>query len=428
MSGEFLKAKIQERNAIIGVIGIGYVGLPLTLEFCRAGFNVIGFDVDENKICKLNSRQSYIDYIQSETLQTLYADHFFATSNFSKISEVDAIVIAVPTPLKNHREPDLSHVTKTMETIAPFLRANQLLSFESTTYPGTTDEVIKPFIVKRGLTIGEDFFLVYSPEREDPGRKDFTYREIPKVCGGMTPICLEIGSALYSTIVNEVVPVSSLQAAELTKVFENIHRAVNIGLVNEMKIVADKMGINIHEVIKAASTKPFGFVPYFPGPGIGGHCIPIDPFYLSHKAREFGVPTRFIETAGDVNSTMPKWVVGKIDEALKRNKKKIKSSRILILGIAYKKNVDDLRESPALVIFNELEKMGAKLAFSDPHIEKYQKQSSLILNDKILRGFDCVVVATDHDRFDYDLIINSSSLVVDTRGVYTNSYPNLVRA
>jgi UDP-N-acetyl-D-glucosamine dehydrogenase len=360
---------------------------------------------------------------------------FSATTDFGRAGEADALIICVPTPLREHREPDLSFVTDTMDTIAPYLRPGQVISLESTTYPGTTEEELRPRIEQAGFVVGEDCFLVYSPEREDPGNARFTTRTIPKVVSGSTAACLEAGTALYAGVIDEVVPVSSTRAAEMTKLLENIHRAVNIGLVNEMKIVADKMGIDIYEVIDAAATKPFGFVPYYPGPGLGGHCIPIDPFYLTWKAREYGINTRFIELAGEVNSYMPRWVVGKITDALNSVAKAVKGSRILMLGIAYKKNVDDVRESPSVEIMQQLARLGAVIEYCDPYFPVFPKMrhydfdlQSRELSPVMLKKYDCVVIGVDHDCFDYELILKEAPLLVDTRGRFKRRYEHVFRA
>jgi UDP-N-acetyl-D-glucosamine dehydrogenase len=430
-----LKEKIESKAATIGIVGLGYVGLPLVIRYVEVGFKVIGFDIDPGKVDTLNRGGSYIEHISIVSVSEAVAHGFEATCDFSRASEVDALIICVPTPLNSHREPDLSFVTDTMDDLLPYLKKNQIISLESTTYPGTTDEELLPRINSTGLKVGEDIFLVYSPEREDPGNPDFVTKTIPKVCGGVTERCREVGFALYAQVIDKVVLVSSTKAAEMTKLLENIHRAVNIGLVNEMKIVADKMGIDIHEVIDAAATKPFGFVPYFPGPGLGGHCIPIDPFYLTWKAREYGIHTRFIELAGEVNSSMPVWVVSKIADGLNREGKAINGSRILILGIAYKKNVDDMRESPAAVILDMLIYKGAKIAYSDPHVPEFPPMrkhafdlKSQDLTPENIQSYDCVVLTTDHDKFDYDLIKENARLIVDTRGKYRGSWRHIIKA
>ncbi len=427
--------RLRDRKAIIGIVGLGYVGLPLMLRYCEVGYRVIGFDIDESKVDLLSLGRSYIEHIPASSIADACDRGFEATSDFSRISEPDALILCVPTPLNKYREPDLSFVMDTTDSLVPFLRKGQVVSLESTTYPGTTDEELLPRIESSGLKVGVDIFLVFSPEREDPGNPTFTTRSIPKVCGGHTDACLQVGLALYGQVIDKLVPVSSTRAAELTKLLENIHRAVNIGLVNEMKIVADKMGIDIHEVIRAAATKPFGFVPYYPGPGLGGHCIPIDPFYLTWKAREYGIHTRFIELAGEVNSSMPDYVISKIIAALNSVKKSINGSHILILGIAYKKNVDDMRESPSVVMMEKLRNLGAEVAYSDPHIPVFPKMrehhfnlSSVKITPNSLSSYDCILLATDHDKFDYELIKNSSKIIVDSRGRYLAAASHIVKA
>jgi UDP-N-acetyl-D-glucosamine dehydrogenase len=360
---------------------------------------------------------------------------FSSTTDFSKISSVDAIILCVPTPLNKYREPDLSFVLNTMDSIVPYLRSGQVVSLESTTYPGTTDEELKPRIESRGLIVGKDIALVFSPEREDPGNPNFSTRTIPKVVGGCSQMCLQVGVALYGGVIDKVIQVSSTKAAEMTKLLENIHRSVNIGLVNEMKIVADKMGIDIHEVIDAAATKPFGFVAYRPGPGIGGHCIPIDPFYLTWKAREYGVHTRFIELAGEINNSMPSYVMKKIAVALNEREKSVKGSKVLILGISYKKNIDDMRESPSVFLMEKLRADGAVIHYTDPHVPIFPKMrehsfelKSVAITPEMIRSYDCVVVATDHDKFEYDMILENAQLIVDTRGKYRMSSAKVVKA
>src|SRR5688572_16690679 len=357
-----LIARIRDRSAVVAIVGMGYVGLPLMLRFSEVGFRVIGIDIDPAKVERLNSGSSYIKHVKAEAIARAQAGGFAATTDFGRAREADAILICVPTPLNRYREPDLSFVLNTTDALLPHLKRGQVVCLESTTYPGTTDEELKPRIESAGFKVGTDVFLVFSPEREDPGNPDYATRAIPKVCGGATASCLAAGTALYEAAIDRVVPVSSTRTAEMTKLLENIHRAVNIGLVNEMKIVADRMGIDIHEVIRAAATKPFGFVPYYPGPGLGGHCIPIDPFYLSWKARDYGIDTRFIELAGEVNRGMPEWVLGKIVDALNRRGKPLQGARVLMLGIAYKKNVDDMRESPAVALMELLRGKGAEVA------------------------------------------------------------------
>lgn len=427
--------KLNDRTAVIGIVGLGYVGLPLMLRYCEVGYKVIGFDIDDAKVSALSQGQSYIEHIPAPAIAAAVAKGFEPTTDFSRASEADALILCVPTPLNKYREPDLSFVLDTTDSLVPYMRAGQVVSLESTTYPGTTDEELHPRVESGGLKVGQNIFLVFSPEREDPGNPNFTTRTIPKVCGGHTAACLQVGLALYGQVIDRVVPVSSTRAAELTKLLENIHRAVNIGLVNEMKIVADKMGIDIHEVIRAAATKPFGFVPYYPGPGLGGHCIPIDPFYLTWKAREYGVHTRFIELAGEVNSSMPDYVVTKITSALNSVKKSINGSQLLVLGIAYKKNVDDMRESPSVILMEKLRALGAMVAYSDPHIPVFPKMrehqfdlSSVALSPASLSSYDCVVVATDHDKVDYGMVKASAKLIVDARGRYLEPATHITKA
>lgn len=427
--------KLTDQSAVIAIIGMGYVGLPLMLRFSEEGYRVIGIDIDRSKVDQLNRGESYIQHIAPGRIAMARARGFVAQADIAAAREADAVIICVPTPLDRYREPDLRFVIGTMDSLVPHLRAGQVVSLESTTYPGTTEEELRPRMESAGVKVGVDAFLVFSPEREDPGNADFGTKTIPKICGGCTPACLEVGLALYGKVIDKLVPVSSTRAAEMTKLLENIHRAVNIGLVNEMKMIADRMGIDIYEVIRAAATKPFGFVPYYPGPGLGGHCIPIDPFYLTWKARAYGLHTRFIELAGEVNSAMPEWVVGKIADALNRRGRPIKGTRILILGIAYKKNVDDMRESPSVVLMELLIARGAQLAYSDPHVPIFPKMRehrfdlrSTLLTPQTLADFDCIVLATNHDAFDYDMIKAHAPLIVDTRGVYREPAANIVCA
>ncbi len=432
---EKLIGKLNRKSAVIGVVGLGYVGLPLVIRFVEEGFRVLGIDIDEAKVKKLNAGRSYIEHIPAASIKKCGKAGFRATTNFAEVRKADALIICVPTPLNEHREPDMSFVIGTVESLMPHIRAGQIMSLESTTYPGTTDEELLPRIQARGFTVGEDYFLVFSPEREDPGNKKFNTRTIPKVCGGDSAACQAVGVALYGQVIDRVVPVSSTRVAEMTKLLENIHRSVNIGLVNEMKIVADRMGIDIHEVIDAASTKPFGFVPYQPGPGLGGHCIPIDPFYLTWKAREYGVHTRFIELAGEVNSGMPEWVVNKLAEALNERRRSVKGSRILVLGIAYKKDVDDPRESPSMVLMEKLRQRGATVAYSDPYFPAFPRMrehhfalKSVALTPRNIASFDCVLLATNHTAFNYRLLKKHARLLVDTRGVYLKPAKNIVKA
>ncbi len=427
--------KLKGKSAVIGIFGLGYVGLPLMLRYAEIGYKVLGFDIDQDKIEKLNNGKSYIELIPSRKIASAREQGFKATSDFSKASEADALILCIPTPLNKYREPDLSFVTDTTDMVVPYLRKGQVLSLESTTYPGTTEEEMLPRAESTGLKVGEDLFLVYSPEREDPGNPNFETRTIPKVVGGFTAACLEVGKALYELAIDQIVPVSSTKAAEMTKLLENIHRSVNIGLVNEMKIVADRMGIDIHEVIRAASTKPFGFTPYYPGPGLGGHCIPIDPFYLTWKAREYDLNTRFIELAGEINTNMPRWVISKVIEALSDRGKPLKGARVLVLGIAYKKNVDDMRESPAVKLMELLEERGAIVHYTDPHVPVFPKMRNYCFDlasinptpDRIA-SYDLLLLTTDHDKFNYDMFQQHAKLIVDTRGVYLDSLPNVVKS
>jgi len=425
--------RIATREAIVGIVGLGYVGTPLALRYAEAGLKVIGLDKDEGKVARLNQGLSYIEHISDEAIAAARGRGFEASNDMRRAAQADALIICVPTPLNASREPDLSYVLETIDALVPHLRAGQIISLESTTYPGTTSEELKPRIEARGFVVGQDFFLVFSPEREDPGNPVFHTRDIPKVCGGDTPDCQRAGVALYEAAVDNVVPVSSTRAAELTKLLENIYRSVNIGLVNEMKMVADSMGIDIHEVIRAASTKPFGFTAHYPGPGLGGHCIPIDPFYLAWKARQYGVPTRFIELAGEINDRMPRWVIDKVGAALNDQGRAIRGARILVLGLSYKKDVDDLRESPSLKLMDMLRARGALVDYSDPHIPSYharrteaEPDASKRLDADTLAGYDLVLLATNHANFDYAMILEHARLIVDTRGVYSPDHANVV--
>ncbi len=424
--GGKLGSKIESREAVIGIIGLGYVGLPLALRFLEERFPVIGFDIDSRKADCLLGGKSYIEHIDISPLADAIAKRRFdATTDFSRIAEADAIILCVPTPLNKNREPDLSYVMNSVESVLPYLRAGQLISLESTTYPGTTSEELLPRIEETGLKVGQDVFLVYSPEREDPANPNFTTRTIPKVCGGVTDACNELGKLLYEQVIDQVVPVSSTSAAEMVKILENTYRAVNIALVNELKVVANRMDLDIFEIIRAAATKPFGYTAFYPGPGLGGHCIPIDPFYLTWKAREYGINTRFIELAGEVNTSMPDYVISKVMDALNTHGKSLQGSRVLVLGLSYKKNVDDMRESPSVVLIEKLLEKGAEIAYSDPHVptiptmRKHQLDfSSIEIDRDVVSQYDCVLISTDHDRFDWDMIRESAALIVDPRGVY----------
>jgi UDP-N-acetyl-D-glucosamine dehydrogenase len=423
---ESLLQRLDNKSATIAVVGLGYVGLPIVIRYTEIGFRVLGIDIDQVKVDRLNASASYIEHIADSAIEQAVAGGFEASADFSRIKDADAIILCVPTPLNRHREPDLDFVLQTTESLLPHLKKGQVISLESTTYPGTTEEELLPRIESTGHQVGEDIFLVYSPEREDPGNPSFVTQTIPKVCGGYSKNCLQAGIALYALAVDQVVPVSSLKVAEMTKLLENIHRAVNIGLVNEMKIVADKMGINIHEVIDAAKTKPFGFTPYYPGPGLGGHCIPIDPFYLTWKARQYDINTRFIELAGEVNTAMPAWVIEKLTDALNNLEKSVKGAKIMILGIAYKKNVDDTRESPSVILMEMLRNKGAILSYSDPHVASFPAKRNhsfdLVHTDldaQNIGNYDALLLVTDHDKFDYELIKKHARLIVDTRGKYS---------
>jgi UDP-N-acetyl-D-glucosamine dehydrogenase len=428
MNGNEMNRLIQQivdRKILVGIIGMGYVGLPLVLRFCEQGFRVLGFDVDPKKVVALGKGKSYIKTIPSSRLSTFVKNgQFKATDHFSRLREPECILICVPTPLTEKMEPDLQYIEKTSEAIRKNLRKGQLIVLESTTYPGTTEELILPQLESTGLKVGKDFFLGFSPEREDPGNKKFTTHQIPKVVAGVTHACQEVIKALYCQVIDQVVSVSSPKAAELTKLLENIYRSVNIALVNELKMLADRMGIDIWEVIEAASTKPFGFSPFYPGPGMGGHCIPIDPFYLSWKAREYDFTTRFIHLAGEINVHVHYYVVAKIQDALNQQGKSLKGAKILVLGVAYKKDVDDARESPALAIIELLRKKGAIVLYHDPFIpvlprfRKYHfKLKSSPLTEKLLRHVDAAVIVTDHSQIDYPWVVEKAPLVVDTRNV-----------
>ncbi len=418
---EFIK-KLDEKSLVAGVVGLGYVGLPLAMLFTESGYRSLGYDLDERKTTKLSKGQSYINYIPNRSVKEMLKGGFQATTDFSRLAEADTISICVPTPLNENREPDLQYVEQTALVIAEYLRPGQLIILESTTYPGTTEELVLPILETSGLKVGKDFFLAYSPEREDPNNPDFTAKRIPKVVGGQTRSCLQLAKAFYQEVFDDVVTVSSPGVAEMSKLLENIYRSVNIALVNELKVVTDAMGINIWEVIQAASTKPFGFKAFYPGPGLGGHCIPIDPFYLTWKARQYGYNTKFIELAGEVNTSMPEYVVHKTLSTLNRHKKAMTGAKILVLGVAYKKNVDDVRESPALEIIWELQEWGAKVSYHDPYVKKYPDVrkgklglSSKPLNPQTLKSSDLVLILTDHDSVDYDLVGKNAKLIVDTR-------------
>ncbi len=423
-----LAEKIRSKQAKIGVIGLGYVGLPLVIEFCKAGFSVTGFDIDDKKVALLKKGESYIKHIDASRIVPLVrtsrkgAPPFSPTSDFSRLAAMDCILVCVPTPLNKNREPDMTYVFNTTKSIARYLRKGQLIILESTTYPGTTDEDMRSMLEEAGFKAGVDFHLAFSPEREDPNNPQFTTATIPKVVGGYTKACLSVATALYGQIMQRVVPVSSTRVAEATKLLENIYRSVNIALVNELKILFDRMDIDIWEVIEAAKTKPFGFQAFYPGPGLGGHCIPIDPFYLTWKAKEYDIATRFIELAGEINTNMPSYVVQKLTAALNEQGKCLKGSRILILGVAYKPNVDDDRESPAFVIMELIEMAGASVDYHDPYIPKLKhtrkysfEKSSVPLAASNIKSYDAIMIVTNHENVDYKLVEKHAKLIIDTR-------------
>ena len=439
---EALAGRLEAREATVGVIGLGYVGLPLAAAAARAGFSTLGFDIDPQKAAQLMSGRSYIDAVASEELAALVGQQrFAATDDFARLGECDVVAICVPTPLTRQREPDLSYVETTARTIALALRPGQLVVLESTTWPGTTREVVKPLLEAGGLKSGRDFLLAFSPEREDPGNADFATRSIPKVVAGDGPLAARAVEAFYGAVVEKVVPVSTLDAAEAVKITENVFRAVNIALVNELKMVFDAMGIDVWEVIDAAKTKPFGFMPFYPGPGLGGHCIPIDPFYLTWKSREFDMPTRFIELAGEINLAMPRYVIGRLEAALDgRLGKSLSAARVLIVGLAYKKNVADVRESPTFKLMELLQARGATVSFHDPHVPAipptrehaaFAGRRSTPLSHESLAAHDAVLISTDHDDVDYALIAAEAALVVDARNAFARrgiAGANIVKA
>jgi UDP-N-acetyl-D-glucosamine dehydrogenase len=441
-TADALVARLTDRSACVGVIGLGYVGLPLAAAAASAGFRTLGFDIDPRKPELLNRGQSYIDAVGGDVLASLVsAGRFAATDDFARLAACDVIAICVPTPLTRQREPDLSFVEATVRAAALTLRRGQLVVLESTTYPGTTREVVKPLLEQSGLRSGEDFLLAFSPEREDPGNTEFLTRSIPKVVAGDGPAAALAAETFYAAVVDRVVPVSSLDAAEAVKITENVFRAVNIALVNELKMVFDRMGVDVWEVIEAAKTKPFGYMPFYPGPGLGGHCIPIDPFYLTWKSREFDMPTRFIELAGEINLAMPRYVVGRLEEALDRRLgKSLGSARILIVGLSYKKNVADVRESPTFRLLDLLEARGAKTSYHDPHVAEipttrehagFAGRRSIPMSAQTLATHDAVLIATDHDAVDYAMIADHARLIVDTRNAFARrglAGPTVVKA
>ena len=414
---------INNRTARIGIIGMGYVGLPLMRTFCSKGFSCIGFDVDASKVAQLNAGKSYIKHIPASLIKTvLKQKRFRASTDPKSLGECDAVIICVPTPLGKTREPDTSYVETTAHLIADHLHRGQLIALESTTYPGTTRDLVKPILETSGLKVEKDFFLAYSPEREDPGRVDHSTETIPKVVGGFGPKSSQVATALYGAAVKRAVSVASCEIAEASKILENVYRCVNIAMINELKMLFDRMDIDVWEVVKAAATKPFGFQPFYPGPGLGGHCIPIDPFYLSWKARQYDMSTRFIELAGEINTCMPQYVITRLTDALNERAKAVKGSKILVLGLAYKKDVDDVRESPSIKLIEMLKERGAKVDYNDPHISRTPKQRdhdlrmrSKKLDARMLASYDCVLIATDHTTYDYAWIAKHAKLIVDTR-------------
>jgi UDP-N-acetyl-D-glucosamine dehydrogenase len=429
---EALQAKIENRTAKVGIVGLGYVGLPLAVEFAKAGFSVTGIDLLESKVRAINHGESYIQDISTEVLRPLVeSNKLAATTDFSVIRGLDTINIAVPTPLRKTKDPDMSYIVSACQEIAKYFGPGKLVILESTTYPGTTDELVLPMLEKPGLTVGEHFFLCFSPERVDPGNAKFQTYNIPKVVGGITPECTKMGALFYQQALQTVVPVSSTSVAEMVKLLENTFRMINIGLVNEMALMCDRMGINVWEVIDAAATKPFGYMPFYPGPGLGGHCIPIDPFYLSWKTKQAGIEARFIELAGYINGQMPHFVVDKVQNALNDHSKPLRGSHVHVLGVAYKRNIDDVRESPALDIMHLLGKRGARITYSDPFVASLHVDHGELQSDDALvmsAAADCVVIVTDHSGFEYKKIVAVSKLIVDTRNAL-KQYPaeNIVR-
>jgi UDP-N-acetyl-D-glucosamine dehydrogenase len=417
MMQQELEDKIRNRKAKVGIVGLGYVGLPLAVEYAKAGFDVIGIDLSESKVAKVNAGESYIGDIPNSIFQPLVeSGKIRATSDFGVIAELDTVNICVPTPLRKTKDPDMSYIVSACQQIVKYFHKGMLIILESTTYPGTTDEVVLPMLQTEDLKVGRDFFLCFSPERVDPGNPKFQTANIPKVVGGSTAACTAVGALFYQQALQTVVPVSSTQVAEMVKLLENTFRMINIGLANEMAMMCGRMDINVWEVIEAAATKPFGFMPFYPGPGLGGHCIPIDPFYLSWKTKQAGIEARFIELAGYINGQMPMYVVEKVQNALNDHAKAIKGSLIHILGVAYKKNIDDVRESPALDIIRLLERRGAKISYSDPYVPHIRFEGLDLCSDEAgLADSDCIVIVTDHSGFDYKGLVEKASLIVDTR-------------
>jgi len=422
--------KVAEHRAQVHIIGLGYVGLPLVVAFARAGYPVVGVDVDPQKIESLRAGHSYVADVSDDDLTAAGNNGLLRfTSDYDILSEADAIIICVPTPLHKTKDPDISYILTAVEGVTKHLRAGQLIVLESTTYPGTTEEILLPRFEQTGLKVGQDFFLAFSPERIDPGNREYTITDIPKVVGGVTPACLRLAAQLYATVVDEVVPVSSPRAAEMAKLLENTFRMVNIALVNEMALMCDRLGVDVWEVIEAASTKPYGFMPFYPGPGLGGHCIPLDPHYLAWKLRTLNYNARFIQLANEVNTAMPQHVITRVTDALNEDGKSVRDSRILVLGVSYKRNIDDVRESPAIEIIEALERRGARVAYHDPYVPTLRMPdgrtlSSVPLDRERLRWSDCTVIITDHDLFDWDTIVTEAPLLVDTRNatVHTQAH------
>ncbi len=423
-----LEQKIAKKQAVVGILGLGYVGLPLAREFATAGVKVLGLDIDQKKVKILNSGRSIIKHIPHEQVKSMVKSGLFtATADMSQIKKADAVLICVPTPLTKNREPDMQYIEKSSQTIAKSLRKEQLIVLESSTYPGTTREVMKPILEATGLVAGKDFYLAFSPEREDPGNKKFTTKTIPKIVGGLTPTCCQLAQKIYSFAIDTLVPVSSLEAAEAAKILENTYRCINIAMVNELKMLFDRMGIDVWEVIRAAATKPFGYHPFYPGPGLGGHCIPIDPFYLTWKARQYHMATRFIELAGEINTDMPHYVIHRTMEALNARKKSLNGAKVLILGLAYKPDIDDVRESPSLELIELLKEKGAKVDYNDPFVPATHKMreydlqmTSKKLTPATLKSYDVVLISTNHSQYDYKWIVKNSKLVIDTRNACVN--------
>lgn len=429
--------KINNRSSVVGIIGLGYVGMPLSMNFSKSGIKVIGFDIDRKKIEQINKKKSYIWSISSKDIGKALSKGFEATNDFSKISLVDVVIICVPTPLNKYGQPELKYLIQSINSVVSNLKKGQLISIESTTYPGTTEEELIPKLIEKSFIVGKDIFVCYSPEREDPGNESFATRMIPKIIGGYTKNCLDVGISIYSLAIKKVVPVSSLRIAEMTKLHENIYRLINIGLVNEMKMICDKLNIDIHEVIAAAETKPFGFTPYYPGPGIGGHCIPIDPNYLTWKAKQYNIETKFINLAQQINKEMPNWIFDKLLEELNLKGKILKNLKVLFVGIAYKKNIDDVRESPAINLIKKFYENKALFDYHDPYIKehefsfikkKFRIKKSVNLNSSNILNYDLIVISTDHNNVDYKLIYRKAKLILDTRGKYSILDKKIIKA